>query len=333
MRAASQRSPLLSAAVWLFAASAAATTVVSSEGFESPAFQPGDLSGQAGWLVVHAGQTTTTAQVQDQVVNSGTQALRLDRVGNSDGFFLNFGAGGAPGGPYAPLSGRYVTIDWDMRYDAVTSAAFGPFFGVQVFDESSGTPRQVATLGVDVASNEFLYQLGNDGAFTGFAAAAPDEWTRYRMDLDFQEGAYSVFINGEFFESTPFVSPGGGITRWTDINLVGIAAGADAGSQALSGTAYVDNLLVRDGLRGDFNNDGVLNAADYSVWRDQNLSTGFALDADADADGEVRAADYLIWANGFGSTNAISAPLTAAPEPTGLALLMIATGALCGRRV
>lgn len=320
-----------SRAFWLALLSAtltlptSATTIINSNGFEAPAFQPGALSGQGGWQVAHAGLPTTTAGVQDQVVLDGSQALRIDRGSSSGGYFINFGEGGGQGGPYAPLSGRFVSIDWDMRYDPVppTSVGVGPFFGVQVFDESSGSVLQVAGLGVDAATDEVLYQLGNDGQLLALGPASPGEWSNYRIELDFQNDTYSIFLDGQLSLTTPFVEPGGGISRWTDVDIVGIAANADANSVANEGTAYIDNFLVRDGLRGDFNNNGLLDAADYTVWRDQNGSTGFALDADANADGQVTAADYHLWANSLGMTNAVAGSSATVPEPAASVLLIL----------
>lgn len=310
----------------LLASPASATTIINSNGFETPTYTAGALPGQDGWAVIHppGSPSTTSAVVQDQVALTGSQALRVDRGSNSDGFFYNFGNGGSRDGPYALLSGRYVSIDWDMRYETVppTSLGFGPFFGVQVFDETSDPVRQIATLGVDSAANEFLYQQGNDGQFLALEQATPGVWNHYRLELDFQNSVYSMFLDGELMQTEAFVEPGGGISRWTDIDIVGIAAGGDANSQANEGTAYFDNFIVRDGLRGDFNNNGVLDTADYTVWRDQNGSTGFGLAADANADGQVTAADYHIWADAFGTSNAISGASNAVPEPSAAALLL-----------
>jgi hypothetical protein len=81
--------------------------------------------------------------------------------------------------------------------------------------------------------------------------------------------------------------------------------------------------VVGPTLAGDFNSDGVVNAADYTLYRD-NLGTSFNLggngnEAGASA-GVVDAADYALWSANYGSTAAGSA-LQAVPEPVGVALL------------
>lgn len=69
---------------------------------------------------------------------------------------------------------------------------------------------------------------------------------------------------------------------------------------------------------GDFNRDGIVNTADYSVWLSNNgktvpLYTG----ADANGDAKVNSADYSIWL--------ANAP-TAVPEPCSWVLMLIGAG-------
>lgn len=51
---------------------------------------------------------------------------------------------------------------------------------------------------------------------------------------------------------------------------------------------------------GDFNFDGSVDAADYTVWRDSLGQTGAGLDADANIDGLVDDLDYAIWKTALG---------------------------------
>lgn len=68
-------------------------------------------------------------------------------------------------------------------------------------------------------------------------------------------------------------------------------------------------------LAGDYNGDGLVDAADYTVWRDGGL------DADGNNDGQVNAADYAIWENNYGAT--ASSRSAAVPEPLALVLALI----------
>ncbi len=88
-------------------------------------------------------------------------------------------------------------------------------------------------------------------------------------------------------------------------------------------------------LLGDYNGDGAVDAADYTVWRNSLEATGSNLTADGYADGVVDEQDYLLWKTMYGNTiPANTAALQTVPEPTSLVLLGCAVaGALWyGRR-
>ena len=44
-------------------------------------------------------------------------------------------------------SQRYVCIDWDMRVQQTVSAAFGPFFGVEAYDDDAASIGLLGSLG------------------------------------------------------------------------------------------------------------------------------------------------------------------------------------------
>jgi hypothetical protein len=92
-------------------------------------------------------------------------------------------------------------------------------------------------------------------------------------------------------------------------------------------------VLVSDGLPGDFNRDGMVDAADYVVWRDTFEQTG-NLAADANEDNIVDADDYVLWRANFGrSDSAATGALQAAvPEPSSLALILAAGIAMLSLR-
>lgn len=90
--------------------------------------------------------------------------------------------------------------------------------------------------------------------------------------------------------------------------------------------AYIDfenpvSLSTTVGLPGDYNNDGFVDAADYTVWRD-NLNTSTSLPNDS-TPGTVTEADYDVWVSNFGSSNTTT---TAVPEPGSIVLLGLMLG-------
>lgn len=74
-------------------------------------------------------------------------------------------------------------------------------------------------------------------------------------------------------------------------------------------------------LSGDYNSDGTVDAADYTIWRDSFGQTGAALAADGDGDGVVGDGDYVVWRLFLGETAAGVGGATV-PEPASLVQLM-----------
>jgi hypothetical protein len=86
-------------------------------------------------------------------------------------------------------------------------------------------------------------------------------------------------------------------------------------------------LAVVPALTGDFNADGVVDAADYVVWRKWSGQTGIGLAADSNFDGIVNIIDYFAWRGNYGQTvpGAGSGRFSAAvPEPASALLVMLA---------
>ncbi|MEO0531239.1 MAG: dockerin type I domain-containing protein, partial [Planctomycetota bacterium] len=92
-------------------------------------------------------------------------------------------------------------------------------------------------------------------------------------------------------------------------------------------------VLRITGVEGDYNYDGVVDTADYTLWRDREGQeyTVQSLAADGNGDGQVDQQDYDIWKANFGrvATFAASAPTQlpaafalAVPEPCSAACVV-----------
>ena len=79
----------------------------------------------------------------------------------------------------------------------------------------------------------------------------------------------------------------------------------------LGGFQVVEVLAA--GISGDYNGDNTVDAADYTVWRDNLGQSDLALNGNGsgDASGLVVQADYQLWRDNYGS----SGILTAVPDP------------------
>lgn len=232
------------------AATAATFTVIDGEGFEAPDYTTtfngtGQLEGQFAstdggfgstqWKQSPAGGTST-ATVQNSVVASGSQAVRVDRAAGSDDRWA------------VPVTGypaeRYVCIDWDMRVEQTDSAAFGPFFGIEAYDDDATTLLRMGMLGVDASTGEVLYgdSVNALQPTPGGETVAFGQWNSFHIQLDFLTQTYSGYVNGTLVVNTAFEFPGA--AQFTDADIAALAAGGDAISQSLTGTAYFDNYFV-----------------------------------------------------------------------------------------
>ena len=97
-------------------------------------------------------------------------------------------------------------------------------------------------------------------------------------------------------------------------------------------TIYVDRIALTNTsfpLAGDYNSDGVIDSADYTVWRDslgQSVPAGSG--ADGNANGMIDQADYMLWREHFGqsvttTSPAVSPASSSVPEPTAMVILAI----------
>jgi hypothetical protein len=82
---------------------------------------------------------------------------------------------------------------------------------------------------------------------------------------------------------------------------------------------------------GDYNQNGVVDAADYTVWRDTLFQNGPGLAADGNQDRVVNQLDYQIWIDHFPKLSGAAAVNTV-PEPATLSLLLAGILMMCSRR-
>jgi hypothetical protein len=148
-----------------------------------------------------------------------------------------------------------------------------------------------ASTQVDAAHHETIVNLGQDGARIGFEMVSPS------IDEERFGGPFSAAL----------------------------ALGEQAGSAWYQ--VYQADIPLLPGP-GDYNFDGTVDAADYSVWRN-SLGGNNGLAADGDGNGQVDNADYLIWRRNYGrGTSAESGGQAevvspATPEPSAAVLLIL----------
>ena len=138
---------------------------------------------------------------------------------------------------------------------------------------------------------------------------------------------YGLGFQGQWADATGL--PSG--TYWLEVT-VNPYGGTPEGRVVESDYSNNSTRILVDILPGDYNDDGEVDAADYTVWRN-SLGQSVAVQttgADGDGDGAVDSGDYQVWKAHFGEAIPMAAAgsVTLVPEPTALVPLAIALAAL-----
>lgn len=131
------------------------------------------------------------------------------------------------------------------------------------------------------------------------------------------EGATHLFVSagdGQYFDNT--------LTDSTDL-----PNGPDG---SIVGVYGLNIAVVEPGrLLGDYNLDGLVDAADYTVWRDHQGEVGLLLAADGNANGRVDVGDYEVWRSHFGLViDSGTLQANSVPVPSSIVLMFLAGLAL-----
>jgi hypothetical protein len=161
------------------------------------------------------------------------------------------------------------------------------------------------------------------------AVASPNDLNYIRLVHDGM-GEYTAYSSADGENWIQRGSPRTNPELAAGLVEVGVWAGNLAGG-GTAGTTQFDWVQIILGVpAGDYNEDGFINAADYTVWRN---TLGEPVDrwdgADGDGDGVITEADYDVWKANYGKTipnlgSGSGDDLTTVPEPTAAVLLIIA---------
>ena len=157
-----------------------------------------------------------------------------------------------------------------------------------------------------------------------------------QFTLEIARDGENMNINGTFSDSLDFTehftradydSPMAvDVFRW---NRAGFLIGGNVNQASVSFSAVEVVTGVAVSLPGDFDDNGVVDAADLAVWKESFGGPG----ADANGDNITDGSDFLIWQRNF-MQPAAQAAVAAIPEPATATLLAAAgsMGASCFRR-
>jgi hypothetical protein len=208
----------------------------------------------------------------------------------------------------------------------------------------------------DIPNQLFVEWIDGNGAIhhlAGGETVAAGEWNHVAFTLTATDA--QLWVAGETgpYElkhsiTGMFDGPTGDVLTLLGTSYT-VGRGAWAGNVADWSDALIDEIRVSDdaltpdqflfetapgGEDGDFNNDNVVDGADFLIWQRGFGPTGTNLTGDADGDGVVDDADLAIWKSQFGGAPAVAAA-AAVPEPATLALgglAVVVMGILSRRR-
>lgn len=119
------------------------------------------------------------------------------------------------------------------------------------------------------------------------------------------------------------------------IDIAGLSVVGGGFSASLANSDTTLRLTAGGGgvLAGDYNGDGMVNLADYTVWRDNLGSTTAMLPGDS-TPSIVDGSDYQVWKDNFGATASSASAIgqQAVPEPSTILLVLAATTVAALRR-
>jgi hypothetical protein len=192
---------------------------------------------------------------------------------------------------------------------------------------------------------------GNDGlgGGAGNSTAGADEWD-YNLDLSQLNTStmttisvpLSMFtrnMNSSAIGAAPVGFNNSGDGTLKNFGLYEFGGSVPGANQTGGGLLklemeYMEIRLPVQALVGDYNGNGVVDAADYTVWRDHLGSTTFTLpNRDPANTGAISAADYTSWKSNFGNHSGSGALGSGAvPEPSTFVLAVVALAGAIGWR-
>lgn len=247
-----------------------------------------------------AGSTATRSSAQQQ---AGSHSQLIDIVydeSSGEDFFLRHVAG-------ARLS------DFDGSTNAASRVANLQFesIGAVGFWLKTDDPGLQVSLAIDDP------ETGDRGILK--EVIADGTWHKYQWQLD---------VNSDW---EAWVGAGNGQIDGTNVTLDSIQLFGATDAQVYLDSVFWDPSFVFNPAEfGDYNADGIVDAEDYTVWRDLFGNAGAAGQAaDGDGNGVVGRPDYLVWRNHFGQTVSAGSGAgshgdsIAVPEPSALLLSLL----------
>jgi uncharacterized protein YkwD len=179
----------------------------------------------------------------------------------------------------------------------------GPQLVTQDFGDPGNAMFITGVVYEDLNANDF-YDIGE-----GRPGVRIDVDGSAYFGVSTDSGGYAVPVTGDGVYDVLF--SGGGFSSYqTSATIIGGA------------NVKIDYLVSnRVDIAGDFNGDGLVNAADLAIW---TSNFGVAEGADADGDGDTDGDDFLVWQRQIGVDASLNSLQGVIPEPPSVNLTTLA---------
>jgi len=284
-----------------------------------------------GRLIVHTLQVDSTQSLTlggtltfdtIQLMPHSTAPATIDIVGDVTFGPLNDGSATIVNGVGNGNSGRIdlggASRNWLVEDGAaaIDLSIDVPIVNGTLFKKGSGTMRLLGTSAYD---GDIIVQQGGlvigDAFISDTANVFLSSGVDFELDFLGQDVVNSFVVNGVALPTGSWGGPG---------------TGADFTASFLTGTGTVQVTTFNPILQGDYNNNGIVDAGDFTVWRDDLGLTGLSpfSGADGTGDGAVTSADFDLWQNNFGRTLSDVSGGQLVPEPNTLLVCWIGIASL-----
>jgi hypothetical protein len=329
-------------------------------------FEGGPLPVPNGVVQIHLQTTYDTPEMVDNFEIKALRIVKLDsdprevaRLDGRSGFSQRFGSGfnrNEPGSPPpTPISVEGVdyfpaATDQLSRFDqngftnivvnTDDDAGFSGFGLWQsaastVFDGTNATVeiRAKLTAPLEAGQADTIQVVLKDKDGNGTSNEGDFGGEEYHFDVALGQFNTSTMMtvslplnSARLEQAQEFPTEGDGLLTNFNLYYLGVLTNEGAGLVDLEIESIRVLLPEEDGLPGDFNENGAVDAADYVLWRN-NLDTSNNLPNGVSPPGTVTQADYTHWRAHFGETAGGGAALgqaAAVPEPGSYALCAFA---------
>jgi hypothetical protein len=191
----------------------------------------------------------------------------------------------------------------------------------------------VFTTGTATISSNGTLEIGIDGTIrnTNYGAFVASGSINLAGTLIVNTGFFYFSTVGDAFDILDWGTRTG---TFSSVQLPPLLAGQAWDTSQLYTTGVI-SVVAAAGVPGDYNGNGIVDAADYTVWRD-HLGQTFALPNRSVANtGPIAAADFTFWKSQFGQHAGSAAAdngNVAVPEPATLWLFLAGILTMCSRR-